>query len=292
MFDVREPRRKRQYRPRWRSWVHKPGVYTKSQRLLGRRMVALALSKANRILLARAFAHVPRLDLGIDCILEGQMGKAFADVEEGGSAFAVQAGPFLYLAGDHTSPAARKMIEELAPGNFLMLSQPGFLEAAKELFGDKLEPVRRVRYSAEWIAREHLDQLERHSRHRAEVARMDLRFVSRIWGQNPFIDLSEFDAPQDFLERGIGFQLSRGEKILAVAFSSLVCSTGIEVSIFVRPDYRRQGIATVLACRLLQWCLEHGTEPHWDAANPESCRLAEKLGYMPAEEYTAYYLIA
>jgi predicted GNAT family acetyltransferase len=64
----------------------------------------------------------------------------------------------------------------------------------------------------------------------------------------------------------------------------------MEVSIYVLEDYRRQGLATALASNLLSWCLEHNLEPHWDAANPESCRLASKLGYKFMGSYEAHYL--
>ena len=53
--------------------------------------------------------------------------------------------------------------------------------------------------------------------------------------------------------------------------------------------FRRQGLATALASALLLWCLERGLEPHWDAANPESVRLAKKIGYQFSGSYTAYY---
>jgi hypothetical protein len=49
-------------------------------------------------------------------------------------------------------------------------------------------------------------------------------------------------------------------------------------------------MATTLAACLIQWCLENNMEPHWDAANPESCKLAEKLGYISKGKYQAYYL--
>ena len=62
------------------------------------------------------------------------------------------------------------------------------------------------------------------------------------------------------------------------------------MSIFVADEYRRQGVATALAAHLLCWCLQNHVDPHWDAANPESCRLARKLGYVPAGDYQAYYL--
>jgi GNAT superfamily N-acetyltransferase len=43
----------------------------------------------------------------------------------------------------------------------------------------------------------------------------------------------------------------------------------MEVSLFVMPEFRRQGVATVLASALLKWCLENDMDPHWDAANIE-----------------------
>ena len=103
-------------------------------------------------------------------------------------------------------------------------------------------------------------------------------------------DLSDFESVEDFLARGIGYGVMRNDTVIGVAYSSLICSKGIEVSIFVSPDHRRRGIATALASHLLRWSLEHRLDPHWDAANPESCKLAEKLGYTPTETYTAYYL--
>lgn len=39
----------------------------------------LMLTKANRLELARAFRHNKRVDISIDCVIEGQMGKAFVD---------------------------------------------------------------------------------------------------------------------------------------------------------------------------------------------------------------------
>ncbi len=76
---------------------------------------------------------------------------------------------------------------------------------------------------------------------------------------------------------------------MGVAYSSLVCSTGIEVSIYVEEKYRRQGVATALGSRLTLECLRRGLRPNWDAATPESCKLAKKLGYVFTEAYDAYY---
>ena len=93
------------------------------------------------------------------------------------------------------------------------------------------------------------------------------------------------------MQRGIRFYLEKQVTLVGAAFSSLVCNRGIEVSLFVLEDYRRQGIATALASRLLKRCIENNAEADWDAANLESCRLAEKLGYVQTGEYLAYYLV-
>lgn len=60
------------------------------------------------------------------------------------------------------------------------------------------------------------------------------------------------------------------------------------MSIFVVDDYRRRGVATVLGSHLLRWSLENNAAANWDAANPESGQLAQKLGYTPEGEYQAY----
>ncbi len=56
------------------------------------------------------------------------------------------------------------------------------------------------------------------------------------------------------------------------------------------PSHRRQGLGLLLAAALIAWCLDRGLEPHWDAANPESRLLAEKLGYDTPTEYESLYV--
>jgi predicted GNAT family acetyltransferase len=119
---------------------------------------------------------------------------------------------------------------------------------------------------------------------------MDIAMLEKVWGQDHFIEISDFDSVSDFIGRGIGYYAEKNGEVIGAAYSSLVCNQGIEISLFVSDDYRRQGIATALSANLVRWCLENNMDAHWDAANLESCKLAEKLGYIPAGEYQAYYL--
>ena len=78
---------------------------------------------------------------------------------------------------------------------------------------------------------------------------------------------------------------------MGIAYSSLVCSRGIEVSIYVGEPFQQRGVATALGRKLVLECLKNNLRPNWDAANPESCKLAKKLGFVFFGAYDAYYHI-
>lgn len=247
-------------------------------------------TKANRLRLAQAFRRVPRVDLSIDCVIEGQMGEAFVDDVDRAAVFKIETGPFAYLAGDPGSPAAPDLLRSLAPGTLLMPSAPGWAEAARAMYGEQWIELDRHRFSAEGLDAAHLSRLRSASRFAGEVKRMGGSLVASVWGQEHFIDLAQYESPDDFLARGIGFHVDMGGRTAGAAFASLVCSRGIEVSVYVVERYRRAGMATVLSAALLLWCLENDLDPHWDAANAESFRLAVRLGYRPLGSYRALYL--
>lgn len=248
------------------------------------------LSKANRIQLARAFRNVPHVDLSIKCVIEGQMGKAYVDDLQTPSAYKIQVGPFFYFAGDASGEGGQEMVQNVQPWTLFMPSSEGWLEAGKRIYGERLIAFDRYSFSSECLSVELLEKLSQESEFSKDVKQIDLTLATEVWGQDDSLDISDFESPSDFIERGIGYYVEKSGKIIGCAYSSLVCSKGIEVSIFVSEKYRRQGIATTLAARLLKWCLQNNMDPHWDAANPESCILAEKLGYLSKGMYQAYFL--
>lgn len=248
------------------------------------------LTKTNRIRLAQAFRNVHRVDVSIECILEDQMGLAYVDDVEHPSAYMIKIGPFHYFAGDTSIAGAKEMVKNFQPYNLFMSASAGWAEAFKELYTERFVAIERYGFSSEGLSVEYLQKLGEASRFAQNVKRMDTALLMQIRGQDHFIDISDFESPDDFSERGIGFYADVNGEIIGAAYSSLVCSTGIEISLFVEDKYRRQGVATVLSANLVRWCLENNMDAHWDAANPESCKLAEKLGYVPLGTYQAYYL--
>ena len=252
----------------------------------------LPLNKANRLLIARAFTQVLRVDMSIDCVIEGQMGQALVDNAQSPTVFTLEVGSFRYFAGEAASIEGHKLLDSLQPYTWLMASSPGWAAAAQEKFQDRLLAIDRFRFSSKSLAVDHLHHLIAQSELRQEVKLMDVDFAQYLWEQDHFVDLSDYDSPEDFVKRGVGYYLEHDGQMIGATYASLVCSRGIEVSIFVQAAFRRRGIATLLASYLLRWCIERHVHPNWDAANPMSCGLAEKLGYRPLGQYQAYYLKA
>lgn len=253
-------------------------------------MKQLFLTRANRLKAARAFRHVPRVDMGIEATIEAQMGKIVVDDEDDPTVFNIDLGFFVYYAGDVSSDAGQMMLAHMRPFTMMMAASAGWAEAAQAKYGERLRVFDRYSFDGSGVSAETLTNLITISPFKHDIQRIDLPFAQRMPKDDFFVDLSDFESAEDFVERGIGFYAERGGDVIGAAYSSLVCNRGIEVSIFVVPDYRRQGLATALAAHLVKWCHDRNWEANWDAANPESCILANKLGYSQTNTYQAYFL--
>lgn len=247
------------------------------------------LTPANRLRLARAFAPVPLIDLSVDCVVEGQMGAAFVDDLAAPSVYRVeQNGMFTVFAGDAQSHAARTMVASLPPQRMVMPSAPGWFDLLREVWGARLLPLERYSVASDDLSLDHVRGLLAASPHGAAVERIGPAHA-RFFADGPY-EHSAFESYEDFLERSLGVILLRGGEVAGAAYGALACSRGIEISIYVEPPHRERGVGTALGAALVAACLEAGLEPHWDAANPESVRLATRLGYTRPQPYEALFL--
>lgn len=251
----------------------------------------LELTKANRLRLARAFRHNKRVDCSIDCVLEGQMVRAYVDDLQNPSAYRISIGPFWYFAGDASGTSAQEMMRELPAYNLLMPSPPEWTDVARAVFQNRLVSFARYSFATDQLSADHLQSLFEQSPHRDQIASLNPALIAQLQAMpEPYFEIDAFDSTADFLERGMGFAALDGDTVMGVAYASLVFSGGIEVSIFVEEKHRERGVATALGSRLLLECLSRGVRPNWDAANPESCKLAQKLGLSFVASYEAFYV--
>lgn len=100
--------------------------------------------------------------------------------------------------------------------------------------------------------------------------------------------VSQYSDFEMYRKYGMGVAVLKNGEILSGASSYSGYPGGIEIEIDTREDYRRRGLARACGARLILECLERGWYPSWDAQNPWSAALAEKLGYRFSHVYEAY----
>ena len=124
-----------------------------------------------------------------------------------------------------------------------------------------------------------------------ELRRIDGALYEQCRESGLFCDcVAHFGSRGGYLRQGRGFGVVKDGKLLSAASSFSVYRGGIEIEIDTVPEERRRGLAAAAGAALILSCLEDGLYPSWDAANPASVALAEKLGYELRGEYECYWL--
>lgn len=111
------------------------------------------------------------------------------------------------------------------------------------------------------------------------------RCLEQSWSRD-FV--SVFASKEDYLQHGLGMVALLDGEIVAGASSYSAWREGIEIQVDTKEEYRRQGLATACCAGLILECLKRRLYPSWDAQNPISVHLAEKLGYEFSHEYPVY----
>lgn len=118
------------------------------------------------------------------------------------------------------------------------------------------------------------------------------QILSQNFSKNWVENINYFGGPEKWVKEGVGFCIQEGEKIVCMVMgykTSIPITQSMEIDIATYPDYRGRGFATLVSAKLIEYSLKKGIEPHWDAANPLSVKLAEKLGFTDPEPYNFYY---
>lgn len=109
-----------------------------------------------------------------------------------------------------------------------------------------------------------------------------------VWEKNGQGIVANYKNYEDYEQNGLGYLILEGDNIISGASSFSYYDGGIEIEIDTREEYRKQGLATIVAAKLILSCIEQNLYPSWDAHNLASLYLAEKLGYTFSHVYTAY----
>lgn len=197
------------------------------------------------------------------------------------------------VAGDAGNPVARSWVQGMRPWTAVVAATEGWDELVQQAHGEKLRTLPRWAFNSEGLDVERLTAFRDDLPTGFRLAKMDAGFTRQLLLEDSQFSndhLLNYASQQDFLERGFGFCVLEGERIVSVVSTFVTCQKGIEIQINTRESHRGQGLGTGVAAAMLLYCLEQGLDPGWDAANEISVRLAEKLGYTLRAKYPMYFL--
>ena len=222
--------------------------------------------------------------------LQGHMGEAFGDHPSMPRAALICNGDFACPGGDFTSPAARQLMGKLAlqrGKTWLVPALPGWEEHLSYWRPKRMECGTRFAVQAKTaFDTEKLASMTQAIPPEFSLHPIDGELYGKAMAQEWSRDFcSQFHDAADYLRRGLGVAALKEGELVAGASSYVVYDSGIEIQTDTREDMRHQGLAAACCARLILTCMERGITPSWDAANPASLALAQKLGYTLTASY-------
>lgn len=225
--------------------------------------------------------------------LDGIMGACYALTANHPESALIVQGDFFFFAGK-PEPALIPYIPEGWSGSCRLLTPPNEEWAAviEAVLGPQAQ--RETRYA---IRKEHPGifeekrLLEAIAAAPARIVPIEERLYRQCLEEDWSRDLvSRYPTFDEFSRLALGYAAVSEGKILSGAACYCTYADGIEVEIDTHPDHRRKGLAYGCGAALILECAKRGLYPSWDAANPGSVALAEKLGYHFSHEYPVYYV--
>jgi len=215
-------------------------------------------------------------------VLDGMMGQAYADDENHPEFAMLLVRHYCYLSGTISGCQLRQLVEQYGLQNRCIVPSDAIAPVLKEEFPELNVSQRYSMRKDTVFDRTKLAAMAKNAREGIVFLPIDGALARRIRYER-FLTVTD-----DYENLGVGFCCMVEGKIVGVASSNIIYRGGIEVTIRVSDEYQRMGIATTLAAKLILTCLDRGLFVSWDAANPMSVGLAEKLGYVQEKPYDCF----
>ncbi len=244
----------------------------------------------------------------IESCLQGIMGEIYTSAAQPLSAMAML-GDFSFLAGEPDAELAAFVPEGRNREFRIMVPRDSFRNPQGETVNQSDTPGRTWENTIRQIYGEKVRKVTRYAIKkepgvwdlnglRAAVAALTPEYELRLIDEELYYECREKEWSRDLVaqfsdygqyrEWGLGAAILRGHEIVSGVSSYSAYRGGIEIEIDTREDHRRKGLAYVCGARLILECCARGLYPSWDAHNPWSVALAEKLGYHFDHAYDAY----
>src|SRR5215469_430977 len=249
----------------------------------------IELDSGNRASLRRLFDDYPCLHGVVAAVIEGGMGRVFADAQaEPCMALAVL--DFHLLAGDPLHANAPLLFRQLQPGNVVTAPTPAWRQQVAATYQGALTVYHREAFQAEQFD---LDRLRRFCQALPggyELRQVRPEEVAQFATDQDRALIYNFRSHEEFITRGVGMGVLHQGRFVSGACSAAIGGGKFEIEIQTHRQFRRRGLARAVEAALIPYGLEHGMEACWDAANEPASALARQLGFHSTGKYEAYRL--
>lgn len=215
-------------------------------------------------------------------VLDGVMGEAYVDnITNPKIAFLVVRS-YCFISGTIEKESLKQIIDKNFK-NYKLIPSNNISKQLEEIYNNDIHKSQRysIKKDVEFDKNK-LKEMANALESNFKIIKIDQALADRI-RKEKFINITD-----DYKNYGIGFCCMYNNKIIGVASSNIFYKDGIEVNIKVEEQYRREGIATAMASKLILECLEQNKKISWDAANMNSVGLAQKLGFKYDSTYHFY----
>ncbi len=197
----------------------------------------------------------------------------------------------VFLAGDSSKSEAREIVESLPQLTILIPPDEAWKQLLMDAWGERLVTNNRTHLDHSTLDLNKIREMKANLPRGYNLKKMDYDAAAQINQEYTMQIQMYFGTKRNLVDSGIGFGITKGEKLVSYAYTPFPFEDEFEIQVFTEndPEYRRKGLATVVSAALIEYGLENGLVPHWDAANEASVKLAQKLGYSDPVSWTAYY---
>lgn len=218
-------------------------------------------------------------------VLEGTMGEAYADNISNPNFAILIVRKYCFMSGNIEKEDLYKLIDSKLK-QYIIIPSDNLKNIIEEIFKDNINKLERHSIKKNPLfdkqkLQEYIDKAPKEY----PIQEIDKNIAEKI-KEEQFVLITD-----NYEKNGVGYCCIYNNEIIGVASSNIFYKDGIEVNIKVKDDYRRRGIATALASKLILKCLQENKTISWDAANLWSVGLAEKLGFKYDSTYNIYKFI-
>ncbi len=197
----------------------------------------------------------------------------------------------LIYVGEVESLTKEEVITILPEGVAVVGDQDLWKAKLLEFFEGKIIERRRTRLSHQNLSLEKLMGLKKPLPEGYVLERVDKETAEKLPEILKVHIPILYGSVDNFMEQSIGFCVKKGDEAVSMASSTVPYTSLLEMQVATvdSPEFRRKGFGTAASIALIEYCLENGIVPVWEAANDRSVEMALKLGYTNPQDIYQYY---